>query len=108
MAGSAVRAQRENDRLGQADAGPGAGSDSELTPGARNGVQVCLRIQPSEKVTVITDEASLEIAAAIVRELESVGSPYHAFVLEELAERPLVTLPQEILDDLETSKVSIF
>src|ERR1700693_5494826 len=82
--------------------------DSELTPGARNAVQVCLRVQPSEKVTVITDEASLEIAAAIVRELENVGSPYHAFVLEELSERPLVKLPQEILDDLETSSVSIF
>jgi leucyl aminopeptidase (aminopeptidase T) len=82
--------------------------DSELTPGARNAVRVCLRIQPSEKVTVITDEASLEIAAAIVRELETVGAPYHAFILEELAGRPLARLPQEILDDLETADVSIF
>ena len=82
--------------------------DSELTPGARNAVQVCLRVEPSERVTVITDEASLEIAAALVRELEQVGSPYHAFVLEELAERPLTRLPQEILDDLEKTDVSIF
>jgi leucyl aminopeptidase (aminopeptidase T) len=82
--------------------------DSELTPGARNAVQVCLRVEPSEQVTVITDEASLEIAAALVRELEQVGSPYHAFVLEELAERPLARLPQEILDDLEKTDVSIF
>jgi aminopeptidase len=82
--------------------------DSELTPGARNAVQVCLRVQPSERVTVITDVASLEISAAIVRELEGVGSPYHTFVLEELEERPLVKLPQPILDDLETANVSIF
>jgi len=82
--------------------------DFELTPGARNAVQVCLRVEPSERVTVITDEASLEIAAALVRELEQVGSPYHAFVLEELAERPLTRLPQEILDDLEKTDVSIF
>jgi leucyl aminopeptidase (aminopeptidase T) len=82
--------------------------DSELTPGARNAVLVCLRVQPSEHVTLITDEASLEIAAALVRELERVGSPYHAFVLEELAERPLTRLPQEILDDLEKTEVSIF
>jgi aminopeptidase len=82
--------------------------DSELTPGARNAVQVCLRIQPTERVTVITDEASLEIAAALVRELEQVGVTYHAFVLEELAERPLAKLPQEILDDLEQADVSIF
>jgi len=82
--------------------------DFELTPGARNAVQVCLRVEPSERVTVITDEASLEIAAALVRELEQVGSPYNAFVLEELAERPLTHLPQEILDDLEKTDVSIF
>ena len=39
--------------------------DPELTPGARNAVKVCLRVQPSEKVTVITDEATKEIAASI-------------------------------------------
>ncbi len=82
--------------------------DSELTQGARNAVRVCLRVQPTERVTVITDDASLEIAASLVRELEQVGARYHAFVLEELAERPLVKLPQEILDDLETVDVSIF
>jgi aminopeptidase len=82
--------------------------DSELTPGARNAVEVCLRVQASERVTVITDEASLEIAAAIARELEKVEATYHAFVLEELAERPLEKLPPEILEDLETVNVSIF
>ena len=80
----------------------------ELTPGARNAVNVCLRIQPNEKVTVITDEATKEIAASIVRELERLGSTYRAWVLEELAPRPLTDLPQEIADDLETSQVSIF
>ena len=81
--------------------------DSELTPGARNAVQVCLRVEPSERVTVITDEASLEIAAALVRELEQVGSPYHAFVLEDLAERPLTRLPQEILDGVDSVRASL-
>jgi aminopeptidase len=41
--------------------------DPELTPGARNAVKVCLRVQPGEKVTVITDEATKEIAASMVR-----------------------------------------
>ncbi len=82
--------------------------DPEFTAGARNAVNVCLRIQPSEKVCVITDEATLEIAAAIVSELEKLGSPYHAWILEELASRPLINLPPEILADLETSQVSIF
>jgi aminopeptidase len=82
--------------------------DPELTPGARNAVNVCLRIQPREKVTVITDEATKEIAASIVHELEALGAPYRAWVLEDLAPRPLVNLPQDVLDDLETSQVSIF
>ena len=82
--------------------------DPELTPGARNAVNVCLRIQPGEKVTVVTDEATREIAASLVRELESVGATYRAWILEELAPRPLGDLPSEIVDDLETSQVSIF
>jgi aminopeptidase len=82
--------------------------DPELTPGARNAVNVCLRIQPREKVTVITDEATREIAASLVHELEILGAPYRAWVLEELAPRPLADLPRDIADDLETSQVSIF
>ena len=82
--------------------------DPELTPGARNAVRVCLRVQPGEKVTVITDEITKEIAASMVRELEAVGAPYRAWVLEDLAPRPLGDLPAEIIDDLETSQVSIF
>jgi len=82
--------------------------DPQLTPGARNAVRVCLRVQPSEKVTVITDEVSLEIAAAIVHELEEIGSPYQTWVLEDVATRPLTDLPLPIAEDLETSQVSIF
>jgi aminopeptidase len=82
--------------------------DPEFAPGARNAVNVCLRIQSSERVCVITDDATLEIAAAIVTELEKLGAPYRAWVLEELADRPLIDLPREILADLEQSQVSIF
>ena len=70
--------------------------DPQLTPGARNAVSVCLRIQPSEKVTVITDEATREIAASLVHELEVLGASYKAWILEELAPRPLTDLPREI------------
>src|SRR5579863_5395225 len=82
--------------------------DPELTPGARNAVKVCLRVQPGEKVTVITDEATKEIAASMVRELEGVGASYRAWVLEELAPRPLTDFPREIAEDMETRQVSIF
>jgi len=82
--------------------------DPALTPGARNAARVCLRVLPTEKVTVITDEVTLEIAAAIVHELEDIGCRYQSWVLEDLAPRPLTDLPQAIAEDLETSQVSIF
>jgi leucyl aminopeptidase (aminopeptidase T) len=82
--------------------------DPEFSAGARNAVKVCLRVEPEEKVCVITDEATIEIAAAIVSELEKLGAPYRSWVLEDLAARPLQDLPQQILDDLEISQVSIF
>ncbi len=82
--------------------------DNELQPGAHNAVAVCLKVQPSEKVTVITDLACEEIAASIVAELRNTGCQYRAFVLEELAPRPLIDMPQPVLEDLASSQVSIF
>ncbi len=82
--------------------------DPELSPGAHNAVHTCLRIQPTEKVTIITDNECREIAASIAHELQTLGSPFKAFVLEDLAPRPLTELPAEIAEDMETSQVSIF
>ncbi len=82
--------------------------DRELSPGAHNAVHVCLRIQPSEKVTVIADEATKEIAASLVHEIEAVGALYRAWLLEDFAPRPLREMPQPVLDDLATSQVSIY
>ncbi len=82
--------------------------DPEYSPGAYNAVNTCLRIQPSEKITLITDNACREIAASIAQELLKVGCPFKAFVLEDLAPRPLTGLPHEIAEDMETSDVSIF
>jgi len=67
--------------------------DEELAPGARNAVVHCLRIRPEEKVTLITDLACREIAAALAHELESHKLVFHAWILEELAPRPLTDMP---------------
>ncbi len=80
----------------------------EFSPGARNAIVTCLRINPSEKVTLITDRRCLEIAASLAAELEASGCTWHSFVLEEVAARPLAGMPQVVLDDMETSIVSIF
>lgn len=82
--------------------------EPELIEGARNAVSVCLRVQPQEKVTLITDRASVEIAAALAAEIDRAGAAYTGWTLEDCAPRPLREMPRSVLDDLETSGVSIF
>ena len=82
--------------------------EPELIEGARNAIGVCLRVQPQEKVTLITDAASLGIAAALASEIAKVGARYRPWILEEVAPRPLADMPPPVLQDLETSDVSIF
>ena len=80
--------------------------DLELRPGAYNAVNTCLRIQPGEGHGHHRDDTR-EIAASIAHELTQLGSPFHAYVLEDIAPRPLTNLPAEIAEDMETSQVSI-
>src|SRR3954470_9087194 len=82
--------------------------DPELQPGARNAIRDCLRLQPEERITIITDEVTRDIAAALQCEVEELGAPHSVFVLEEHAERPLTDMPALILEDLAESQVSIF
>jgi aminopeptidase len=81
---------------------------NELKPGAENAIQTCLNVQPHERVTVITDRETREIADALVDEIEGVGADYALFVLEDEATRPLTDLPARIAADMELSQVSIF
>jgi len=81
---------------------------AEYSDGARNAVFSCLGVEPGEKVTLITDDACLQVAASLAAELDAIGCEWNAFVLEALAPRPLVAMPGDILEDMETSHASIF
>lgn len=82
--------------------------DAELAEGAYNAVNVCLRVKPREKVTVITDECTREIARSICHEATRIGAVCRTFVLEEFAPRPHRDMPDPILQDLATSQVSVY
>ena len=82
--------------------------DEELIEGAHNAVNVCLRVKPSEKVTIITDERTNDIASAICSEVQKVGARCNKFLLEEFSPRPHTNMPQPILDDLASSQVSVY
>ena len=74
--------------------------DAELAPGARNALRVCLQLKPEERITIITDESTRDIAAALQAEVEEIGSEHAVFILENYDSRPLKRMPREILDDL--------
>lgn len=80
----------------------------EFRAGARNAAITCLRVAPEEKVTLITDRACVSIAAALAAELVEAGCAWNSFVLEDLAPRPCLEMPAPILEDMESSQISIF
>jgi leucyl aminopeptidase (aminopeptidase T) len=82
--------------------------DKELVEGAHNAICVCLRLKPEERITIITDNESLEIASALAAEVKKVGSEMSLMVIEDYAPRPLKNMPKPILEDLAKSQVSIF
>ena len=79
----------------------------ELAPGARNAIEVCLAIQPRERVALIADEASREVAASLAAALDAVGAEAETILIEQIAARPLTQAPPEILDALERADAGI-
>lgn len=82
--------------------------DKELSPGAYNAVNVCLNLQPYEKLILITDEDTIEIAASLIAEVEKTGAEYRVFILEDCSNRPLKRMPEIILHNLAKANVSIY
>jgi leucyl aminopeptidase (aminopeptidase T) len=82
--------------------------DPELREGARNAIRVCLRVDPKEAVTVITDRETSHIAASLIAELQEIHVQPSTFVLEEFAPRPHSRMPVQILESLEIADVSIY
>jgi leucyl aminopeptidase (aminopeptidase T) len=80
---------------------------AELEPGARNAVEVCLAIQPHERVALIADRASGDVAASLAAALDEVGAPWQGVVIEQVAGRPLTAAPPAVLDALEHADAGI-
>jgi aminopeptidase len=72
----------------------------ELEPGARNAVEVCLAIKRGERVALIADEASKEVAASIAAALEQAGATADHVLIEAVSSRPITDAPRQVLDAL--------
>jgi leucyl aminopeptidase (aminopeptidase T) len=80
---------------------------ADLAPGARNAVEVCLAIRAGERVALIADRASSEVAASIASVLDEVGAPYEAVLIEAVATRPMTVAPAAVLAALERADAGI-
>lgn len=82
--------------------------DPDFDEGARNAVEVCLRVAPGDRFVLITDREAQAIGSALARQAVGAGADLRAFLLEEEAERPLTKLPDAVGAALEDADVSIY
>ncbi len=80
---------------------------SELAEGARNAVDTCLAIAPGERVALIADEPSREVAASLAAALDLARAQTRSVLIEHVASRPLTAAPPEVLDALERCDAGI-
>jgi aminopeptidase len=80
----------------------------DLIPGARNAIRTCLRVQLTERVAIVTDRETEEIAASLADQVREVGAPCDTFIMEDYGPRPMLELPAPIRAALERTDVSIY
>jgi aminopeptidase len=80
----------------------------DLVPGARNAVRTCLRVAPRERVVLVTDLETEEIAASLADQVREAGATIDVHVMDDYGPRPSLTLPAPIREALERADVSIY
>jgi aminopeptidase len=75
--------------------------------GAKNAVEVCLGVQPGERVVVVADEMSRSVAASLECALEERGAKFTGLLLEDFGSRPMSGAPKAVLDALEKTDVGV-
>ncbi len=80
---------------------------ADLAPGARNAVEVCLGIQPGERVALVADRASGEVAASIAAVLDEIGAVCDGVLIEDVVSRPMTVAPPAVVDALERADAGI-
>jgi leucyl aminopeptidase (aminopeptidase T) len=80
----------------------------ELTPGARNAIRTCLHIEPNERVALLTDVETEEIAASLADQVRQIGASLEVHVMENYGSRPMTKLPRPVRDSFERSDITIY
>lgn len=79
----------------------------DLLPGARTAVETCLAIRPGERVALIADEASREVAASLEQALAGAQADARCLLIESVSARPMPSTPAAVLAALEAADAGI-
>jgi aminopeptidase len=78
-----------------------------LGAGAQNAVETCLAITAADRVALIADQSSAEVAASLAGALDRAGARWEGVLIEQVATRPLRHAPREVLKALESADAGI-
>ena len=81
-----------------------------IDQGADNAVKVCMGLKNGEKVLIITDNSQLMVGNALKKAAEKITPPSNVrmFVLEQVAKRPLSSLPSVIENTIPWANVTFW
>ena len=79
----------------------------DLLIGAHNAVDVCLAIRPGERVALIADQASSDVAASLEQALTEREARAQCLLIESVSARPMPQAPAAVLDALERADAGI-
>ena len=75
--------------------------DNAVREGVRNAVRVCMNVQAQDRVFVLTDDETLGIGQALADEAAATGAAVEMRRLGEYASRPITTMPEGLVPDIE-------
>jgi aminopeptidase len=78
-----------------------------IAEGVRQAVENCLKVQPGERVVIITDEETREIGDALKGAIEKITNKIDFFVMEDFGLRP-IPFPSEIEQAMKIADASIY
>jgi aminopeptidase len=74
-------------------------NDDKFQLGIKNAVRTCMNVSDRDRVFIITDEETLHIGNALLQETQAVGADCSLVTLESYGERPLLSLPVDLVTD---------
>jgi aminopeptidase len=80
---------------------------ADLMPGAHNAINTCLAIERNERVALIADEASREVAASLEQALVDRGAQAECMLVESVAARPMLAAPAPVLEAIDCADAGI-